>query len=93
MPKVKKEKIEQIAQPYNLNNVKSYLKNWKNDAQSYELQTKTHFDQIIGYISQHMGKMHQDEVVDLYDAVSKGLDVIERKGTTRISRLDNYITG
>ena len=76
MPKVKKEKIEPSTQPYNINSVKKILKTWKVDAKDYESKTSTHFDLIRGYISKHMGKMSSTEVVDLYDSVSKALDVI-----------------
>lgn len=94
MPKSKSVKSSKSREnvPYNLTEVKSTLKGWKNEAQDYEKRTAAYFDQIKGYLSTHMTKMSTDDVVDLYDTVSKALDQIERKGTTRIARLDNFIT-
>ena len=92
MPKLKSVKASRDNDPYNLNKIKDKLKNWKNEARDYEKRTADFFEKIKEYISVHMSKMTSDEVVDLYDCVSKALDQIERKGTNKIARLDNFIT-
>ena len=94
MPKTKSVKSVKARDngPYSLTEVKNKLKTWKNEAQEYEKRTSVHFDHIKAYLSSDMTKMSSDDVVNLYDCVSKALDHIERKGTTRIARLDNFVT-
>ena len=92
MPKSKSSKSIRVETPYSIGEIKSHLKNWKSEALDYEKKTKVHFDQIRGYLGKHMNSLNSNQVIDLYDAVSRALDQIERKTTVKISRMDNYIT-
>ena len=92
MPKTKNSHPAREHLPYNLGQIKTHLKNWKNEALDYEKRSKTHFDEIKNYVSKHMTNLNSDQVIDLYDSVSRALDQIEKKNTGKIARLDNFIT-
>ena len=92
MPKTKSSQPVRDHLPYNLGQIKTHLKNWKNEALDYEKRSKTHFDEIKSYVSKHMTNLNSDQVIDLYDSVSRALDQIEKKNTGKIARLDNFIT-
>ena len=92
MPKTKINKPVRENLPYNLGQIKIHLKNWKNEALDYEKRSKIHFDEIKNYVAKHMTNLNSEQVIDLYDSVSRALDQIERKNTGKIARLDNYIT-
>ena len=90
MPKVDKKKTR--PGPFNVNILKNSMKEWTKRATEFEKASSHYFDQIREYINDHADQLSSDQLIDSYDAISKGLDIIERKGTTKVNRLDTLLT-
>ena len=90
MPKIDKKKAR--PGPFNVNIVKNSMKEWTKRATEFEKHSSKFYDQIKDYINSHAENLSSDQLIDSYDAISKGLDIIERKGTTKVNRLDTLLT-
>ena len=90
MPKIDKKKVR--PGPFNVSIVKNSMKEWTKRATEFEKHSTKFYDQIKDYINTHAENLTSDQLIDSYDAISKGLDIIERKGTSKVNRLDTLLT-